>query len=242
MALNLPATLYVPARVRIDDPSGRDVEAIKAANPEGELVAIAFTNLDALEHFLTVLGLKDKDPSIIAMKVDASHLLEQLASAHEPKLHIDPLQDSESVLHYERQGVVSRHTSPTGAAVEVKPLGFLLPEPFLKTLGSVAESLSSVDVIWCLESTIKDAATAEGEPSTRLLLAVKQSIGSDDPLFDAAFMELGDRWCELLPPGIAVDMLPHDAAPLEGKLPDQCIVYQRARPQVESSCASGCAH
>jgi hypothetical protein len=78
-ALNLPESLFVPM-IRGDD---GEPEAIKAVNPEGKQMPIAFTKAEYLQHFARVTGL-DKTKGLECVSVDTADLLDQLAAHHEP--------------------------------------------------------------------------------------------------------------------------------------------------------------
>jgi hypothetical protein len=149
-----------------------------------------------------------------------------LEAGHEPQVCIDPMQECETTLSYNREGAVSRQYLPHGSLMEVRQPGFTLPPEYETELRRVAQSLPTVEAIWLMEMCVRPEK-AEAEPEWRPLLVLRQSIPEGHPDFQDAFMEMGDRWCDSLPRGIAVDMLPDHARPVEGKLDNRFLLYRR---------------
>lgn len=224
--VNLPEKVFVPV-VRKQGKQGDVVEAVKAVNPEGKQIPVAFTKPEYLRQFADATGMS-KMSEVKCMEMPTAALLDQLASHHEPEVCIDPMQESEATLSYKKEGAVSRQYLPHGALMDVKAPSFSLPENHLQDLRRVAEELPTIEALWLMEMAIRNEGQ-EGEPETRPLLVLKQSVPEGHELFQDAFMEMGDRWCETLPRGIAVDMLPDHALPVAGKLSDQFLVYQRKK-------------
>lgn len=221
---DLPSVLFVPA---LEPTPGAAPEAIKATNPEGKTLPIAFTNVEGLHRFAAATRL---DPARLRLlEVKAEELLEQLVAAGEPEVCIDPMSERETLLSYNRAGAVRRAQLPHGAMLEVRPASFALPAEYLELLRDVASHLITVEAVWMMEMEIKkEGVTSTDDKEIRPLLVLRQNVPESDPAFHDAFMELGDRWCESLPRGVAVDMLPDFAQPLAGTLPDACLVYRRA--------------
>lgn len=222
---DLPSVLFVPA---LKPAPGAAPEAIKATNPEGKTLPIAFTSADELQRFAVVTRLDLTRLRLLEVK--AEELLEQLVAAGEPEVCIDPMTERETLLSYNRAGAVRRAQLPHGAMLEVRPASFALPAEYLDLLRTVASQLPTVEAVWLMELEIKkEGAAASDDKEIRPLLVLRQNVPESDPAFHDAFMELGDRWCESLPRGVAVDMLPDFAQPLAGALPDACQVYRSAR-------------
>jgi len=220
-ALNLPESLFVPM-IRGDD---GEPEAIKAVNPEGKQMPIAFTKAEFLQHFARVTGL-DKTKGLECVSVETADLLDQLAAHHEPQLCVDAMQETEATLSYTKNGATSRQFLPHGTLMEVRPASFTLPERYMEDLKRVADSLPTVVAVWLMEMALRKEGV-EGEPELRPLLVLKQNVPEGHEQFQDAFMEMGDQWCETLPRGMAVDMLPDHAQPVAGLLRDEFLVYKR---------------
>ena len=226
--INLPDKVFVPV-VRKKAKEGEVLEAVKAVNPEGKNIPIAFTKADFLRHFAQVTGM-DKMEAMKCIEMPTSTLLDQLAAHHEPEVCIDPMQENETTLSYQKEGAVSRQYLPHGALMEVRPASFALPETYIDELRRVAEALPTVEAVWLMEMSIKNEGQ-EGEPETRPLLVLRQSIPEGHADFQEAFMEMGDRWCENLPRGIAIDMLPDHAQPVAGQLRQEFLVWSRTKSE-----------
>jgi len=225
--VNLPSELLVPVAIGARDTpraEGDPIDALKAIGPEGVPVAVAFTTQAALAHFAKLVGLKQG--SYTAIPVSSEDLLAQLAEASETELCVDPASPTERMLRYSEPNVVTRATQPHGDDFHIGPPAAGLPEDHRESLRATAASLPFIEEVWLLEVT--SGGSRMGPPSSRPLVVVRQSIPRHHEQFDNAFMELGNRWCETLPRGIAVDMLPHDAPPLDGRLDDECRLYKRA--------------
>jgi hypothetical protein len=220
--LNLPRTLFVP----VLRGKGGQPEAVKAVNPEGKQLPIAFTSAEFLKAFAGATGL-DKAPGLECLSVDTAELLDQLAAHHEPELCVDAMQPSETTLNYTKNGAVSRQYLPHGTLMDVRPAAFTLPEPHLEELRRVARSIPTVEAVWLMEMALRPEGK-EGDPEVRPLLVMKQSVPEGHPDFQDAFMEMGDQWCENLPRGLAVDMLPDHAQPVLGLLRDELLVFRRS--------------
>ena len=220
-SLNLPESLFVPV-VRT---KGGEPEAVKAVNPEGKQMPIAFTKADYLRHFARATGL-DKTQGFECISIDTSELLDQLAANHEPQVCIDAMQESEATLIYTKNGATSRQFLPHGTLMEVRPPSFTLPERYIEALKRVAASLPTVEAVWFMEMALRKEGE-QGDPELRPLLVLRQNVPEGHELFQDAFMEMGDQWCETLPRGMAVDMLPDHAQPVSGLLRDEFMVYKR---------------
>lgn len=224
--VNLPEQLYVMTATGGDVREGHDatIEAIKAVGPGGVPVAVAFTARNHLDAFAGMVGLPSGAYDV--MEVPTTDLLAQLADAAEPELCVDPGTPSEHHLHYSAPSVIARKADPHGDGFEIRQPSVGLPSEHLDSLRKVAAGLPQIEEVWMLEVAI---AASNGSPeSVRPLVVVRQSLGRENELFDDAFMELGNQWCETLPRGIAVDMLPHDAPPVEGRLDAACRLYNRS--------------
>jgi hypothetical protein len=219
--LNLPQSVFVPV-IRGKD---GEPEAVKATNPEGKQVPIAFTTAEFLQAFAKATGL-DKAKGLECLSMDTAALLDQLAAHHEPELCVDAMQESETTLSYTKNGATSRQFLPHGTLMEVRPSSVALPERYLEDLKRVADSLPTVETIWFMEMALRKEG-AEGEPEVRPLLVLRQSVPEGHEQFQDAFMEMGDQWCENLPRGMAIDMLPDHAQPVSGLLRNEFIVYKR---------------
>lgn len=221
-ALNLPQSLFVPV-IRAKD-GGQ--EALKAVNPEGKQMPIAFTKVEYLQHFARVTGM-DKAPGLEYAIIGTAALLDELAAAHEPQLCVDPMQESEATLSYTKNGATSRQFLPHGTLMEVRPPSFTLPERYIEDLKRVAATLPTVEAVWFMEMALRKEGDT-GDPELRPLLVLRQNVPEGHELFQDAFMEMGDQWCETLPRGMAVDMLPDHAQPVVGLLRDEYLVFKRA--------------
>ncbi|MCC6465136.1 MAG: hypothetical protein IT463_07340 [Planctomycetes bacterium] len=226
MAVDLPAKLFVPALSDHTQPGG-GIQLVRATNPEGTNVPIAFTRMEYLQHFARATGMDKHNPPIGHVVLPTNELLEQLAVAGEPEVVIDPMQESEARLSYQANGVLARQQVDDAVFEIAKPASNLADE-HLEQLRKVAKSLPHVVRVWLMQITVveKDKEGAEA-PAPRPLLVVEQDIGPDHDEYDESFMELGDQWCEGLPRGTAVDMLPHDAPPVKDNLLVECVVYTR---------------
>lgn len=220
--IDLPETLLLPVAEEKDG----SVELLKATHPDGRTMPIAFTSLEALRNFALATGMASDGKELQHLEIPARSLLDQLIAADEPEICIDPMQENETILQYNRRGAVSRQVMEDGASMEVRKPETPLPDKYLEQLREVAVALPTVEAIWLMELEVRPAE-ADAEVTRRPLLVVRQSVGEDDDAFHEAFMELGDRWCETLPRGIGVDMLPHDAPPVKEHLEVSCLVYER---------------
>ena len=222
--IDLPEKLFVPLAelpAKNEPPS-----LLKATSPDGRSMAIAFTKLEYLEHFSKETGHTGKNGRLPHIVMPTSALLDELTEAGEPDICVNPLQEDEAILSYNRRGALSRQTLEHGEVMEVHEPPEALPADHLQKLVEVAEALPTVEQIWLMELQIKKHGSDKVEDA-RPLLVVKQRLAEGDDEFSEAFMELGDRWCELLPRGSAVDMLPHTAPPVAGQLADKYSVYKR---------------
>jgi hypothetical protein len=226
MTVNLPEILFVPALRKADsDASG--FELLKAVSPEGVSVPIAFTKLEFLRHFAEATGLSGHQPPIGHVQIPAGTLLQQLAESGEPEVCIDPLQESEARLSYTNNGVLSQQIAEENAVFEIETPKVPLDEQHVERLRKVAASLPHVQRVWLMEMAIRDSADDNKLPIPRPLLVVEQDIDEKHDEFQDTWMELGDQWCEHLPRGTAVNMLPHNAPPVKDRLVDSCVVYSR---------------
>jgi hypothetical protein len=222
-AVNLPESLFVPVSSAVAGRDNGGIEAIKAVGPGGVPVAVAFTARTHLDAFAGLVGLSAGAFGV--MEIPTADLLAQLADAAEPELCVDPGTADERHLHYTAPSVIARRHLPHGSGFEVRPPTVGLPVQFLDSLKKVAAGLPQIEDVWMLELALSGQ---EGEPdSVRPLVVVRQSLERENEMFDEAFMELGNQWCETLPRGIAVDMLPHDAPPVADKLDAACRLYNR---------------
>lgn len=220
--VDLPEILYVPALA-----DGGNLEAVKATSPDGKSMPIAFTTVAFLEKFAGAMGLDAG--RMKAIKVGTGQLLDDLIASQEPELCVDPLQPTETRLSYNKSGAVRRAVLPHGSTMEVRPTPVPMPQEFLQLLREVAESLPVVEAVWLMEMAIKPEQQDGGpEAELRPLLVVRQTVPEEHEAFHDTFMEFGDRWCEKLPRGVAVDMLPDFAQPVAGSLVDACRVYSRS--------------
>ncbi|MCC6572266.1 MAG: hypothetical protein IT462_00625 [Planctomycetes bacterium] len=219
---NLPEVLYVPA---LGDPE--HFEAVKATGPDGKSLPVAFTTAEYLDHFARATGMDAR--GVRAVRLATGQLLDDLVASQEPEICIDPMQPSETLLSYNKTGAVRRAQLPHGSIIEVREPGAAMPGEYVKLLCEVAESLPTVEEVWLMEMRVKPERPAAGaEDEVRPLLVVRQSVPEEHEAFHDTFMEFGDRWCENLPRGIAVDMLPEFAQPVAGSLRESCRVYSRS--------------
>lgn len=227
MAVNLPATLFAPALKRAEDKDA-PIQMMKATSPDGVSVPIAFTKLEYLQHFAEATGLSKMEPPVGHVEVASGVLLQQLAESGEPEIYIDPLQECETRLSYANNGVLSRQVAADDAVFEIHKPKVPLEPSHIELLRKVAASLPHVKRVWLMELSIRDKDDDNKIPIPRPLLVVEQDIGEDHEEYQDTWMELGDQWCENLPRGTAVDMLPHNAQPVAEHLVDECLVYTQA--------------
>ncbi|MCF6227578.1 MAG: hypothetical protein L3J82_02785 [Planctomycetes bacterium] len=223
MSIDLPEKLFVPAINTAATP-----EAVKATSPEGLSVPIAFTKLEYLQFFAKETGLDKHEPSVGHIEIATGEFLNQLAEEGEPELVVDALQKGETKLSYDKSGTVSQQIPEENAAYEVNEPTVPLEDEHIERLKKVATSLPHVLNVWLLEMTIRDKDDEDKIPVPRPLLVVEQDIEQDHEEYQDTWMELGDQWCEHLPRGTAVDMLPHHAGPVTDYLKDEVKVYSRA--------------
>ena len=224
MTVNLPETLFAPALARAEGEVS-NYQLMKATSPEGVSVPVVFTKLEYLQHFAEATGLSKHEPPVGHVQVPSGTLLQQLAESGEPEVYVDPLQECETKLSYNGNGVLSKQIAEENAVFEIHKPKVPLDEKFVELLRKVAASLPHIQRVWLMELTISDAEDENKIPIPRPLLVVEQDIDEKHDDYQDTWMELGDQWCEHLPRGTAVDMLPHDAPPVRDHLVDECIVY-----------------
>ncbi|MHC4841172.1 MAG: hypothetical protein ACYTDT_09490 [Planctomycetota bacterium] len=226
MSINLPETLFVPAFDKAEGSTA--ISMVKATSPEGLSVPIAFTKLEYLQHFAKETGLDKHEPSVGHLQIASGQFLQQLAEEGEPEVVVDALQECETKLSYQNNGTVSQQIPEENAEYEVTAPKVPLDDEHIVRLQKVAESLPHVTNVWLLEISIKDKEDPDKIPVPRPLLVVEQDITEENEEFQDTWMELGDQWCEHLPRGTAVDMLPHNAPPVVDHLSDELKVYVKA--------------
>lgn len=225
MSIDLPEKLFVPA---FKKPKEGDVySVVKATSPEGLSVPIAFTTLENLQFFAKETGLDKHEPAVGHVEIPAGEFLNQLAEEGEPEVIVDALQKSETKLSYDKNGTVSPQIPDENAEYEVNAPKVPLEQEHIERLKNVAKTLPHVLTIWLLEITISDKDDKDRIPVPRPLLVVEQDINDDNEEYQDTWMELGDQWCELLPRGTAVDMLPNHAPPVVDKLSKEVLVYTK---------------
>lgn len=228
MTVNLPEVLYAPALDKQGEGDDTSYSLMKATSPEGVAVPIVFTKLEFLQHFAKQTGMDKHEPGVGHVQVPTGTFLQQLAESGEPEVYVDPMQENEVRLSYQNNGVLSRQVAEENAAFEIqKPKVPLEPE-HIERLRKVAANLAHVERVWLMELKIIDTTNENKLSIPRPLLVVQQDIGEENEDYQDTWMELGDQWCEHLPRGTAVDMLPHNAPPVQDHLDDECLVYTRA--------------
>lgn len=227
MTVNLPETLYAPALDKEDSANAR-YSLMKATSPEGVAVPIVFTRLEFLQHFAEQTGLDKHEPPVGHVQVPTGTFLQQLAESGEPEVYVDPMQESETRLSYQNNGVLSRQVAEENAVFEIQRPKVPMETEHVARLRKVAGGLPHIRRVWLMELKIIDKEDQDKLHIPRPLLVVEQDIGEEHPDYQDTWMELGDQWCEHLPRGTAVDMLPHDAPPVTGHLVDECVIYTRA--------------
>ena len=224
--VNLPEVLFAPA---MTEGEGESVtyNLLKATSPEGISTPIVFTKLEYLQYFAKETGLDQHKPAIGHIQIQAGALLQQLAETGEPEVFVDPMQESETKLSYQSNGVLTRQIADTDAVFEIQKPEEEFDSEMVDKLRNVAANLPHVIRVWMMELKITDSTDDDKTPVPRPLLVVEQDIDEEHDEYQDTWMELGDQWCEGLPRGTAVDMLPHNAPPVQNHLNDDCLVFER---------------
>ncbi|MCA8939245.1 MAG: enhanced serine sensitivity protein SseB C-terminal domain-containing protein [Planctomycetes bacterium] len=216
-SIDLPEVLVLIARR--EEPNGK-LAFIKPRSPEGKDLAVAFTDQSKAQHFVVQTSLRDASLSLV--ELGTGEVLEGLLASGEVDICINPLDESETYLRYDEPNAIERRGKPDDDAVEVcRPKEELEPA-LLRTLSRVATEIPVIERIWHLEINERDAKS-----SARTLLVLGFVQGTSQDSIDQTFMTLGIDWCETLPRGMAVDMMPLEAVPAGANVTELKPIYQR---------------
>lgn len=216
--IDLPEQLIL---IAAPDPKSGKLAFIKPRSPKGKDTPIAFTDTAKAQHFVIAANIVELKPQLVEIPTD--EVLEGLLTSGEADLCVNPMDATEAYLHYDLPNSIERREAPRPDAVEVCAATEPLAPSLIASLRKVARQMPVVEKIWQLE--IRDTTTTE---PMRTLLAVKLIDGATQDDHDQTFMILGVDWCEELPRGMAVDMMPLSATPVEAGVAELEPVYVKA--------------